>query len=182
MTDPLSPRDVLDFWFAQEPETHFKADPAFDEEIRTRFGAAHEAALDGAFDGWAETPDGALALIILLDQFARNIHRDTPAMFAADAKALSLAHAAVEAGQDLELPAPARSWIYMPFMHSETLDDQDRCIALCERSGLDDTLHWAKVHADIIRRFGRFPHRNDILGRTSLAEERAFLANGGFNG
>lgn len=182
MTAHVTFRDVLDFWLCQEPEKHFKPDPAFDEEIRERFGAAHEQAKAGAYDSWAETPEGALALVILLDQFARNIHRGTPQVYAADEKALAVARAAVEHGQDLELTENKRSWFYLPFMHSESLADQERCVALAERSGLEDTLKWARHHADIIRRYGRFPHRNALLGRNSTPEEEAFIADGGFGG
>lgn len=178
----MKPRDVLDFWLGQEPGRWFEPDPAFDAEIRTRFGQAHEDAKAGAYDAWAETAEGALALVILLDQFARNIHRDTAEMFAADAKALSVAGRAVDRGFDMALPVEQRQWLYLPFMHSEALADQERCIVLSERSGLDDTLKWAVIHADIIRRFGRFPHRNPLLGLDTTPEEQAFLDEGGFAG
>ena len=178
----LAPQAILDFWLNQPPERWFTPDPAFDREIAERFGTALEHAKRGAYGAWAETAEGALALIILLDQFSRNIHRGTAAMFAADAKALAVAKHMVAAGQDLALPVDLRSWVYLPFMHSEALTDQDACIALSARSGLEDSLHWAQVHADIIRRFGRFPHRNPLLGREMTEDEQRFLDEGGFSG
>lgn len=178
----IAPTDVLDFWFAVGEDRWYAADEALDAEIRDRFGEAHAAARAGAFDHWAESPQGALALIILLDQFARNVHRGTAEAYAADAKALGLAKEAVARGFDMELPANAREWFYLPFMHSENLADQERCVELAPRSGRKETLEYAVVHRDVIVRFGRFPHRNEVLGRASSEAERAFLADGGFAG
>lgn len=178
----IEPRDVLDFWFAAGEEKWFTKDEAFDAEITERFKEPHEAAKRWELDSWRETPQGCLALIILLDQFARNIYRDSGDAYAADPKALALARAMVERGMDLELPVDLRIWIYLPYEHSEDLADQQRCIELQERSGMDDYLEWALVHADIIKRFGRFPHRNAALDRTSTPEEIAFLEEGGFSG
>jgi len=178
----IQSKDILDFWFAADEKKWFAGDAGFDAEIAERFGAAHETAKAGGYDSWAATPDGALALIILLDQFPRNIHRGTPLAFAADEKAREQANRAVDAGLDMELPANVRQWIYLPFEHSEDSADQRRCIELCERSGLDDAAKWARDHADIIAHFGRFPHRNAILGRATRDDEQAFLDAGGFAG
>lgn len=177
-----NPRDVLDFWFAAGPERWFRKDDAFDEEIARRFGATVEAAREGRYDDWAQAPESALALVILLDQFPRNIHRGSPKAFACDEKALGVARSAVDRGFDMELTAAQRKWFYMPFMHSESLEDQELCIELCKRSDLEDQIPHAIEHADIIRRFGRFPHRNAVLGRRSTEEEQAFLDAGGFAG
>lgn len=179
---PIEPHDVLDFWLALKPEQYFEKDPALDAEITQRFQAHHEAAKAGAYDVWQATPEGTLALIILLDQFARNIYRDRAEAFAADPKALALAKAAIERGADMALEAELRQWIYMPFEHSEAIADQRDCVRLFERSGLDESATWARHHAEIIERFGRFPHRNAVLGRTTTPEEQAFLDEGGFSG
>lgn len=178
----IEPRDVLDFWFAAGKEKWFTKDAAFDAAIIERFKVHHEAALSGGLDHWHETGQGALALVILLDQFARNIYRGSGQAFAADAKALALANSMVDAGTDLELPVDVRVWVYLPYEHSEVMADQERCIELLQRSGMDEFVEWAEIHADIIKRFGRFPHRNTALGRTSTPEELAFLEEGGFAG
>ena len=173
--------DVVDFWRVAGAEKWFGKDAAFDADFRDRFMAAHEAAASGALDSWAETADGALALMILLDQFPRNAFRGTARMFATDAKALVLADAAIGAGLDAEVEPALRAFLYLPFEHSEALADQDRALALFRPLGAD-LLHWAEVHHDIIVRFGRFPHRNAVLGRSSTVEELAFLESGGFAG
>ncbi len=174
--------EVIDFWLACGEERWFTRDPAFDGQLSVRFGQALATARDGAFDQWAETPKGMLALIILLDQFSRNIHRGSPLAFAADRKALELAKRAVARGDHLTFPATLARWIIMPFEHAEDLDAQRRCVALFAARDPGDMVHWAKLHLDIIARFGRFPHRNAILGRQSTPEELAYLANGGFTG
>lgn len=178
----MTPDDVIDFWRAAGEERWFTRDAAFDGVLSVRFKDALAQARDGAFDHWAETPKGTLALIILLDQFSRNIHRGTPLAFAADKKALALAKQAVARGDHLAFPAPLAMWIIMPFEHAEDLDAQRRCVALFAARDPADMVHWAKLHLDIIERFGRFPHRNAILGRKSTPEELAYLANGGFSG
>jgi len=178
----IEPRDVLDFWISAGPEKWFTKDDDFDAEIERRFGDALRAAKTGIYDEWTETIEGTLALIILLDQFSRNVHRTSAEAFAADGKALKIAKDAVARGRDMELPQDLRIWVYMPYEHSENLDDQETCIELFARTGSDDLMKWAKLHADIIRQFGRFPHRNEALGRVSTAEEIAFLENGGFSG
>ena len=178
----MSPQDVVQFWELAGEERWFTKDAAFDGALAVRFGATLKQARLGAFDNWAETPDGALGLVILLDQVSRNIHRGSPLAFAADARALHLARQSIGRGYHWKMPAPRAMWLCMPFEHSENLDDQWRCVALFQTLGLNDMVHWAKVHLDIIARFGRFPHRNRVLGRVSTAEEMAFLQAGGFAG
>jgi uncharacterized protein (DUF924 family) len=170
--------DVLTFWFEEtSPEQWFTSDPAFDEEIHKRFGTLHAEACAGGLERWMETPEGALALIILLDQFSRNMFRGKGEAFAQDAMARGLADKAIEAGHDMATPAERRAFFYMPFMHAEDLDAQEKCIALVrERLGEDSTnLPHAKWHRDVIAEFGRFPFRNIALGRPSTREEIAFL-------
>jgi uncharacterized protein (DUF924 family) len=176
-----SPDDVLAFWRAAGEAAWFRKDDAFDSVFRTRFLAAHEAAARGDLDHWAQTAEGALALILLLDQFPRNCFRGSPRMFETDAKAVAVAEAAIAAGQDMLLPEDIRVFLYLPFEHAEDLALQERCVLLCAPLR-EDYLRYAIVHRDIIARFGRFPHRNAVLGRDSRADERAFLANGGFAG
>ena len=182
MAETLSPRDVLDFWFAAGEEKWFVKDDTFDRDITERFQDAHEAAKENAYDGWTESTEGCLALTILLDQFPRNMYRNSAKAFAADPKALSLAKDVVARGVDAEVPADARMWLYMPFEHSEDMADQERAVELFERLGDEEKLKYAQLHADIIKKFGRFPHRNTVLGRESTAEEIEFLENGGFSG
>jgi len=181
-TDATAPDDILDFWFAAGPQRWFKKDPAFDAELTARFCDAANAAAAGAFDGWTASEKGTLALVILLDQFRRNIFRGTPDAFSADAKALAVATGAIDGGVDQMLPADQRQWLYLPFEHAEDLAVQQRSVALFEALGDAEALKWAVDHRDIIARFGRFPHRNAILGRAATAEEEAFLATGGFAG
>ena len=183
---PLA-RDVLEFWFGPPPHAvraeWFRKDPAFDAAIRTRFGDA----LDSALAGWTHDPDGAvhdaLAHVMLLDQFTRNVFRDTARAFAGDRQALATAIAVVDAGRDAGLDRFERWFLYMPFEHAEDLSMQQRSIELFGRLG-DETgdaalLEWAEKHAAVIRRFGRYPHRNAILGRVSTPEEAAFLREPG---
>ena len=169
-------RDVLRFWFEEaKPEQWFEKDDAFDRAIRSRFGALHAevAAMDDtACLGDAET---ALAAAIVLDQFSRNIFRDTPAAFAADGKALRLAAGAVARGFDQRVPVERRQFFYLPFEHAEDAGAQARSVALFAPLGADYG-RWAEAHKVIIDRFGRFPHRNAILGRVSTPEEIEFLA------
>ena len=178
----MTPRDVIDFWLEQPAEAYFVADTKFDDRLRDKFGTAQAQAASGALDSWQETHDGRLGLILLLDQMSRNLHRGTPGMFAADAKALAVAAKAIDVGDDGDCDASVKRWYYMPFMHSEALADQDRCVELCGQPGLEDTLAYAITHRDIIVRFGRFPHRNAVLGRDTSAEEQVFLGAGGFSG
>ncbi len=178
----ISTFDILDFWWSAGLKKWFGSDEAFDAEIRERFGAAIDAALAGEFDDWAETPHGALALLLLLDQFTRNARRGSAEAFAGDAKALAVAARAVDAGFDRAYPKPMRMFFYLPFEHSEDLADQERSVDLFRRLGDPEGYLYALIHLDAIRRFGRFPHRNVLLGRETTAAEQAYLDDGGFKG
>jgi uncharacterized protein (DUF924 family) len=182
MTDPSpsAPSDILDFWFSEDVKPKwFDGGETFDAELRHRFGALLEKARLGELAHWAGTPEGALAVVIVLDQLSRNIHRGAPEAFAADAQALAAAKQAIAQGFDLRLSSQMRGFLYMPFEHAETLADQDRGVALFEALGDKDLLDYMRRHRDIIARFGRFPHRNAILGRGSTAEEIEFLKQPG---
>jgi uncharacterized protein (DUF924 family) len=178
----MTPGDVIDCWrIAGEPRW-FTKDAAFDGTLSIRFKDALKEARNGAFDEWGNMPEGALALVILLDQFSRNIHRGSPLAFAGDARALALARRSIARGFHQAMPATLSRWFVMPFEHAEDLDAQMRGVALFITMGFADLAWWAQLHLDIIARFGRFPHRNPILGRRSTPEELAFLAGGGFAG
>jgi uncharacterized protein (DUF924 family) len=173
--------ELLAFWLDAGPGRWFRKDAAFDAEFRRRFEDVHEAAARGQLDDWLHEADRALALVIALDQFPRNAFRDSPRMFATDAQAVRAAASAVDQHFDTQVQAALRAFFYMPFMHSEHIADQARCVALCGL--LDaDTLKFAQLHHDIIARFGRFPHRNRLLGRSTTPAEQAFLDEGGFAG
>jgi uncharacterized protein (DUF924 family) len=178
MTDDAAQiREVLDFWFAPETEPRwFTPDPAFDQECRARLGPLVARAAAGELDGWAATAAGCLALCILLDQMPRNIFRGRPQAFATDTKAAALVRDALARGLDRQLTEQERSFLYLPMMHSEELADQERSVELYKALGNEEGAYYAEDHAAIIRRFGRFPHRNAILGRTSTAAELTFLA------
>jgi uncharacterized protein (DUF924 family) len=173
--------EVLRFWFEEtQSEQHFKRNPDFDAIIRARFGALHERAEAGGCAEWAETVEGALALLILLDQFSRNLFRDSPRAFACDDRARAIAHDAIERGFDLAVTQERRAFFYLPFEHSEALADQERCCALVrERLGDAKSIDFADRHRDVIDRFGRFPHRNRALGRPNTPAEDAYLAEPG---
>jgi uncharacterized protein (DUF924 family) len=177
-----TPAAVLAFWRAAGPDKWFAKDAAFDAEIRTRFLAAWQAAAAGQLAAWEETAEGALALTIVLDQFPRNMFRGDARTYQEDATARALAGRAIARGFDLAVPHDERRFFYLPFQHSETLADQEHCVALAQRYGDEEFLRHALQHADIVRRFGRFPHRNALLGRVMTAEEQAFLDGGGFRG
>ena len=181
MSAGVMPADIVAFWREVGPDRWFEKDAALDDEIRRRFLTAHEAAAAGKLTAWEQTAEGALALLILLDQFPRNMFRGEARAFATDALARVIASRAILNGFDGAFP-DMRGFFYLPFQHSEDLKDQERGVALYKASGDADGLKWAEPHADIIRRFGRFPHRNAILGRVSTAEEQAFLDGGGFAG
>lgn len=178
----MTPAEVSEFWTKAGESRWFTRNAAFDGELSARFRESLAKAREGAFDHWAETPDGALGLVILLDQFSRNIHRGSPLMFAGDRRALALARQSIGRGFHQAMPAPLASWFILPFEHAEDLDAQWRSVGLTQTMGLNEMTPWAKLHLDIIQRFGRFPHRNPILGRPSTKEELAFLAQGGFAG
>jgi uncharacterized protein (DUF924 family) len=182
MSAALKPADIVSFWHDAGPDRWFAKDEAFDTEIRERFLMAHEAAAAGRLSAWESTAEGTLALLILLDQFPRNMFRDSARAFATGPLARSIAAGALVRGFDAQVPADMRSFFYLPFEHSEDMADQERALALYKAAGNADNLKWAELHADIIRRFGRFPHRNAVLGRVTTAEEQAFLDGGGFAG
>ncbi len=177
MSDRNVIKEILNFWINEVgPKKWFRSSTALDAEIRMRFENHWQAAKDGAYDDWVESPDGACALIILLDQFPRNMFRGTSDAFASDTKALEIAEIAVETRRDLEMPQGVRQLFYLPFMHAEDLPAQQKCIDLIrERSGDSTNLYHAEQHSDVIRQFGRFPHRNDVLGRESTQAEKAYL-------
>lgn len=177
-----SPTDILAFWREAGPDRWFKHDEGFDASIRARFAAVYEDAAAGLLSAWENTSEGALALVIILDQFPRNMFRGSARSFATDTRAHAAAERAIARGFDQKTSMPERVFFYLPFEHSEMLADQERAIALIGATGDGDLLKWAQLHADIIRRFGRFPHRNTLLGRTSTPQEQAFLDDGGFAG
>ncbi len=173
---------ILRFWFEETaPAQWFQKNDAFDDQIRTRFVGDYDLASAGIYDGWMDTGEGALALIIVLDQFPRNMFRGSPQAFATDAKALQVARHALDRRFDMLMPPVKRRFLYLPFEHAETLEDQDRSVALFAAMKKDDPLghDYALRHRDVIARFGRFPHRNALLGRTSTPEEVAYLAEPG---
>jgi uncharacterized protein (DUF924 family) len=181
MSDTVSAKEVVSFWREAGPERWFKKDAAFDAEIKRRFVPTYEAAAAGKLRDWENDAEGALALLILLDQFPRNMFRGDKRAFATDPLARAVTAGALIKGFDAQV-GDMRTFFYLPFEHSEDLADQERCIALYKAAGDEDNLKWAELHADIIRRFGRFPHRNALLGRTTTPEEQAFLDEGGFAG
>lgn len=173
---------VLEFWFGERARTlWFATDPAFDAEIRSRFGDAVDEAASGNLDAWSSSAGGALALIIMLDQFPRNLHRGSARAFAHDARARALAAHAIASGFDRAVPLDRRRFFYLPYQHSEELADQERSVELFsrwadehpahDRANADDEMTYVHAHHDLIRRFGRFPHRNAALGRASTAAE-----------
>ena len=174
--------DVLTFWRSAGDERWYKRDDAFDASVRERFLALWHKAATGELSSWETTDDGALALVILLDQFPRNMFRGDPKAFSSDAQALKVAHRALAHGADKRIEAPLLQFLYLPFMHSEDPADQLRCVELFRTTADTENLRYAEEHADIVRRFGRFPHRNRALGRTTTPEEQAFLDGGGFSG
>ena len=178
----VSVAEVVAFWQQAGPDRWFKKDASFDREIRDRFFDTYEAAAAGKLSDWEQSAQGALALLILLDQFPRNMFRGDARAFATDPLARAVTAGAIVRGFDSQVPKELRGFFYLPFEHSEDLADQERCIALHKATGDTDGLKWAEIHADIIRRFGRFPHRNAMLGRTTTPEEQAFLDGGGFAG
>lgn len=195
----MSPAAVLEFWFGADraaalrdparSRLWWRKDPATDTDIRARFGTWVAAALAGRLHHWADEPDGLLGLVLLADQFTRNIQRDTPAAFAGDPLALAWCRQGIAAGLEARLTAAERAFLYMPLEHSEILADQDECVARFERlvaesapadrGTLAGMLDYARRHREVIARFGRFPHRNAILGRASTAAEWAFLQTPG---
>ena len=186
MTSNVSIRDILDFWFlpladpdhGKPREVWWSGPPEFDAEIRERFSDAFERATDGAFDHWRHSPDGALALILLCDQFPRNMHRRSAHAFAGDAKALETARVALARSHPAAFNLTMRLFFFMPFQHSESLVDQELGCALFAAFEDEETMKHAIEHREIIARFGRFPHRNDALGRICTDEELHYLKDG----
>jgi uncharacterized protein (DUF924 family) len=174
--------EIVAFWREAGADKWFAKDAAFDGEIRRRFLPTHEAAAAGKLANWEQTAESALALLILLDQFPRNMFRGQARAFATDALAMAVTANAIIHGFDAQVPPELRAFFYVVFEHSENLADQEHGIALYKAAGDTDGLKWAELHADIIRRFGRFPHRNAALGRKTTPEEQAFLDGGGFAG
>jgi uncharacterized protein (DUF924 family) len=172
---------ILTFWREAGPDKWFTRDDVFDADIREKFLATYEAAASGKLAAWEATAEGALALTIVLDQFPRNMFRGEARCYATDPLARQVANRALKRGYDQDVPAVERRFFFLPFMHSEDMADQRRCVALY-READDDDLKYAVRHADIIRRFGRFPHRNAVLGRATTAEEQAYLDADGFKG
>ena len=182
MIPPITPTDIITFWREAGQERWWKKDDAFDAEIRARFLALWEEARAGGRPSWLTSDDGLLALTIVLDQFPRNMFRNDVRTYATDPLAREVALQAIAAGADQRVDRVLRQFLYMPFMHSEALADQERCVALFRAIGDPENAKYADGHADIVRRFGRFPHRNRILGRATTAAEQAFLEEGGFSG
>jgi uncharacterized protein (DUF924 family) len=173
--------EVIRFWREAGPALWFAKDEAFDRRFRERFLLDHESAARGEYVQWQSTPEGTLALILLLDQFPRNAFRGTARMYDTDAMARRIASTAFAAGYDRSFETELQKFFVLPFAHSEELADQERAVALARRIGGRD-FEQAQHHREIVRRFGRFPHRNSILGRVSTAEEREYLDNGGYQG
>ena len=185
MTDApvATPADILAFWRGVGRDGWYRRDAAFDAEIRDRFLATWRKASAGELASWEASDEGALALTIVLDQFPRNMFRDDARTYSSDHLAREVAARAIGRGADARIDPRLREFLYLPFMHSEELADQQRCVALFRQcGGHPDNLKYAEDHADIIRRFGRFPHRNRVLGRQTTADEQAFLDAGGFSG
>jgi uncharacterized protein (DUF924 family) len=185
-TNTPEAREVLEFWINAGSKKWFTKDEAFDGNIRERFESLHFSASRGELLDWAQTARGALALLILLDQFPRNMWRGSAHAFATDPLARSVTEAAIASGFDRQVEPALRPFFYLPFEHSERIEDQERAVTLCQalhdEAGDESTLKWALLHRDIIARFGRFPHRNAPLGRQSTPEEQAYLDEGGFAG
>lgn len=177
----IDPQTIVDFWRDLGPDRWFAKDDELDETIRQRFADVHERAQAGDLDHWADEPNGALALVILLDQFSRNMFRGTPRMYESDEKALAVARRALERGDQHHVGEDLNQFLAMPHMHAEDSRAQEECVALMEELGKDN-LAYAIEHRDIVARFGRFPHRNAILSRETTPEEQAFIDEGGFAG
>ena len=180
MTVPVSPAQIVSFWREAGHDKWFAQDESFDQAIRSRFLPTCEAAANGALAGWQESAEGALALVLLFDQFPRNMFRGTARAFATDALARAAADRALARGFDQATDPALRQFFYLPFMHSEALIDHDRSMRLYEALGNAEQLRYATEHREVIQKFGRFPHRNRVLGRETTAAEQAFLEGNGF--
>lgn len=170
------PTDILDFWFAEEMRSKwFASTPQLDASIKEQFEPVWEAAVNGELDDWLSSPDGCLALAIILDQLPLNMFRGTAQSFASEAKSRAVARHAIDQGYDKQIDLAHLAFLYMPFMHSENLADQDLSVALFEAAGLENNLRFAKHHRELVCRFGRFPHRNAILDRANTPQEIDYL-------
>lgn len=174
----ITAEEIIDYWYSPEvSQMWFSATPQLDAEIKRKYATLWQAALSGELDHWQATPEGCLALVILLDQFPLNMFRGQRQAFSSEAKAIEVARVAVDAGFDKLLSAMQCAFLYMPFMHSEKLADQTLSVALFTNAGLKESQRFAEHHRDLIQRFGRFPHRNVLFGRTSSVEELAYLSS-----
>lgn len=173
---------IVQFWREAGPKAWFNKSDLFDAALRARFEAMHHDAARGELAAWEDSAEGALALLLLLDQFPRNMYRGSAHAFATDGLARQIATRAVDRGFDRIAPADMRAFFYLPFEHSERAEDQARSCALFVTAEDENNIKWARLHAEIIAKYGRFPHRNEALGRESTAEELAFLQSGGFKG
>ena len=174
----IVPREIIAYWYSSRlKKCWFSSTPALDDEIRERFESLWHEAMAGGMDHWRESPEGCLALVIVLDQFPLNMYRGRAASFSSESEAVETARYAVEKGFDRLLPREQLSFLYMPLMHSEKLVDQDLSVKLFEQAGLMESLKFARHHRGLIERFGRFPHRNRILGRENTPEESDYLAS-----
>ena len=172
----MTAKEVLDFWFAPECKScWFNATSEMDEMIRDRFESYWMAARNNKLRAWEDTGDGCLALVIILDQFPLNMYRGKADSFSTEAKARLIARHAIEQGFDKDMNDLEKGFLFLPFMHSENIEDQDESVALFEQAGMTDSLRWALHHRDIVRRFGRFPHRNNILGRENSSDEDLYM-------
>ncbi|NDV87384.1 DUF924 family protein [Aurantimonas aggregata] len=178
----IDPQTIVDFWREAGPDRWFSKDDAFDAEIRNRFGDIYEQAARGELESWRDDATGSLALVILLDQFPRNMFRGTPRAFATDEKALAIAREALARGDAHTVGDDINQFLAVPLMHAEDLAAQEECIEWMNEIGDEKNVAFAKDHRDIIARFGRFPHRNPVLDRETTPEEQAFLNEGGFAG
>jgi uncharacterized protein (DUF924 family) len=181
-TRDVTPADILAFWREAGRDRWYARDEAFDALVRERYLKLWRKATAGELSAWEASDDGALALVILLDQFPRNMFRGDANTYASDSEARKVARRAIDRGADGRIDPHLLEFLYMPFMHSEHLADQLRCVELFRTADNAESLKYAEHHAEIIRRFGRFPHRNRILGRATTPEEQAFLDDGGFSG
>lgn len=178
----VTPDDIIKFWKDAGTEKWFKRDEDFDQQIRSKFGEALSLAEQGKIDAWSDTAEGCLALILVLDQFSRNLYRDSPKAFANDEKATALARHGLASDYASRVDQEIAYFMFMPLMHSESIVDQHQSVALQHQYGGPGNLRAAREHLEIIRRFGRFPHRNRVLQRNTTPEERNYLDAGGFSG
>lgn len=178
MVEIESAASIVDYWFSDRVKSlWFNATKTFDEELRERYLYIYQLAKQGELSSWEKDPEGALALVIVFDQLPLNMFRNQAEGFSAEALAREVADRAISRAFDADLPDEQKPFLYLPFMHSEDLEDQDRSVMLFEQAGLDNNLKWARHHRDLIRQFGRFPHRNAVLGRESSPAELEYLGS-----